>query len=143
MWSCGQSFVPLAFLWKKLSTSILSGLTRRTNIFEGCCWFKFNSLGLALGMALQFYTSVGKGFKSKSQKVFGANSDVCRRYRGKTGRGIFCPPPLPILNRVKTYGKIQKNKKSSHAIWTIWKFLKTLIFLVRLKTAVRFPIVVT
>ena len=28
-----------------------------------------------------------KKVKTKSQKVFGANSYVCRSYRGKTGRG--------------------------------------------------------
>ena len=30
---------------------------------------------------------------TKSQKVFGPNSFVCRSYRGKTGRGPFCPLP--------------------------------------------------
>ena len=29
--------------------------------FEGCSWFKFNNLGLALGMALKFYTKVARG----------------------------------------------------------------------------------
>ena len=49
----------------------------------------------------------GKRVKTKSQKVFGANSYVCRSYRGKTGRGMgsFCPP-IPILNRVNTYSII-------------------------------------
>ena len=37
-----------------------------------------------------------KRVKTKSQKVFGANSYVCRSYRGKTE-----PPLLAILNRVK------------------------------------------
>ena len=32
-------------------------LTRKTNFFEGCSWFKHNGLGLALGMDLKFYTS--------------------------------------------------------------------------------------
>ena len=31
--------------------------------------------------------------KTKSQKVLGANSYVCRSYRGKTGRGTFLPNP--------------------------------------------------
>ena len=36
----------------------------------------------------------GKWVKTKSQKVFGANSYVCRNCRGKTGsEGLFvCPP---------------------------------------------------
>ena len=41
-----------------------------------------------------------KRVKTKSQRVLGANSYVCRSYRGKPGRGgLFAPPP--ILNRVK------------------------------------------
>ena len=43
--------------------------------------------------------------KTKSQKVLGANSYLCRSYRGKTGRlsgrGAFWGPP--ILNRVEGY----------------------------------------
>ena len=39
-------------------------------------------------MTLKFYTSVTKGLKLKV-KVLGANSNVCRSYRGKTGRGAF------------------------------------------------------
>ena len=42
-----------------------------------------------------------KSVKIKSQKVSGANSNVCRIYRGKTGWGAFLPLPPPILNRVK------------------------------------------
>ena len=40
-------------------------LTRKTTFFEGWSWFKFNNLGLALGIALKFYTSVKKGLKLK------------------------------------------------------------------------------
>ena len=39
----------------------------------------------------------GKRIKTKSQKVLGANCYVCRSYRGKTGRGPFCPLPTPHL----------------------------------------------
>ena len=41
--------------------------------------------------------------KSESQKVLGASSNVCRSYKGKTGKIWFVPP---ILNRVNenTYG---------------------------------------
>ena len=42
----------------------------------------------------------GKKVKTKSQKVLGANSYVCRSYTGKTGRGPFW---RPILNRVTMY----------------------------------------
>ena len=38
-------------------------MTRKTIFFEGWSWFKFNNFGLALGMTLEFYTSVAKGLK--------------------------------------------------------------------------------
>ena len=52
---------------------------------------------------LTFYNSVAKGLKLKVRKFFGANSYVCKSYRGKTGP--FCTPtPLrhSILNIVKS-----------------------------------------
>ena len=42
----------------------------------------------------------GKRVKTKTQKVFGANSYVCRSYRGTTDRVGCFAPLLPILNRV-------------------------------------------
>ena len=49
---------------------------------------KFNNLGQALGTNLTIYTSHSKGLiKTKSQKVLGPNSYICRSYRGKTGGG--------------------------------------------------------
>ena len=50
-------------------TSILKGFDPKTAFFEG--WFKFNNLGLALGMALKFYTSAAKGLKLKVRKFWG------------------------------------------------------------------------
>ena len=38
-------------------------------------------------MALTFYNSMAKRVKTKSQKVLGANSYVCRSYSGKTNDG--------------------------------------------------------
>ena len=83
-------------------------MTRKTAFYEGWSWFKFNNLGLALGTSLKFYTSVART-KTKSQKVLGANSYACRRYRGKTGRGDL---PSPILNRVKLNTEVLIDKKS-------------------------------
>ena len=40
-------------------------------------------------MALKFYTSVEKRVKTKSHKVLGDKSEVCRSYKGKTGRGVL------------------------------------------------------
>ena len=33
----------------------------------------------------------------------GANSYCCRNYRGKTGRGYFCPPPPPTPHDIFRY----------------------------------------
>ena len=46
-------------------TLILSGFDQKNLFFEGCSWFKFNNLGLALGMGLKFYTSVAKELNLK------------------------------------------------------------------------------
>ena len=81
-------------------TSILQRFDLKNQFFEVCYWFKFNNLELALGMALKFYTSVAKGLKLKVREFCcGANSYICRSYRGKTSRvaGFLAP----ILNRVK------------------------------------------
>ena len=59
---------------------------------------------------LKILQECGKRVKTKSQKVLGANSYVCRSYRGKTGmgggRGI-CPPPHP--EGVKSYINCEVN----------------------------------
>ena len=39
-------------------------------MFEGCSWFKFNNLRLAIGMAMKFYTSVAKELKLKVRKFW-------------------------------------------------------------------------
>ena len=43
----------------------------------------------------------GKRVKTKSQKVFGADSYICRCYRGKTSRWLFWPPPRIRLKHVE------------------------------------------
>ena len=50
---------------------------------------------------LEILDQYGKKVKTKSQKILGDNSYVCRSYRGKTGRGAFLAPCPPILNMVK------------------------------------------
>ena len=62
----------------------------------GWSWFKFNNLGLALGENLKFSV---KRVKTKSQKVLGPNSYVCRSYWGKTSTGGLFGPS--VMNRVK------------------------------------------
>ena len=46
-------------------------MTRKTIFFEVWPWFKFNNFGLALGMALKFYTNMEKGLKLKVRKIWG------------------------------------------------------------------------
>ena len=45
-------------------------MNRKTNFFQGYSWFKFNHLGLALGMALKCYTNVAKVLKLKVRKFW-------------------------------------------------------------------------
>ena len=51
--------------------SILQGSDQKKHFFEEWPWFKFNSLGLALGMTLKFYTDVTKGLTLKFKKFLG------------------------------------------------------------------------
>ena len=63
------SLVTLALLREKLSQpQFYKDLTRKTTFSEGWSWFKFNNLGMELGMALKFYTSAVKELKLKFRK---------------------------------------------------------------------------
>ena len=53
-----------------ITTSILQGFELKNSFFEEWPWFKFNNLGLALGMALKFYTNVAKRLKLKIRKFW-------------------------------------------------------------------------
>ena len=46
-------------------------LTRKTALFEGWSWFKFNNLGLAIGAIWKHHTCVAKGLKLKFRKFLG------------------------------------------------------------------------
>ena len=65
-----------------------------------------------------------KELKTKSQKVSGANSCLCRNYRGKSGRGLFrslsYPSLLPILHKVK-----------GNIFWKILLFITSILDLVK------------
>ena len=72
MMSCDQSFVTLAFQWEKLSKpQFYTALTRQNNLIEECSWFKLNNFGLALGMTLEFNTSVAKRLKIEVKEFLG------------------------------------------------------------------------
>ena len=52
-------------------TSILKRFDQKNRFFEGCSWFKFNNLGLALDINLKYYTSVAKELNIKVGKFWG------------------------------------------------------------------------
>ena len=62
-------------------------------------WFKFNNLGLTLGMNLKFYTSVAKGLKLKVRKIWGLIPTFVEVTKGKLVEGVegggWHSPPLP------------------------------------------------
>ena len=93
IWSCDQSLVTVAFLWKRLTQpQFYKGLTRKTSFFDRWSWFKFNNLGLALGTNLKFYTSVAKGLKLKVRKFWGLIPTFVEVTGGKLVGGPFWPP---------------------------------------------------
>ena len=117
MCSCGQSLVTLAFLWDTLSQpQFYLNLTRKTPLFDGWSWFKFNNLVLALGKNLKFYTSVAKELKLKVTKFWGlilAFVEVTWEKVVGWREGEVSPPPTLILNRAKETKIKAKAWKSS------------------------------
>ena len=61
------------------------------NFSEGCSWFKFNNLGLALGMALRFDTSMEKALKRKARMLWGLISTFVGVTGEKLVGGLFAP----------------------------------------------------
>ena len=68
-------------------------LTIKTNFFEGWSRFKFNNLGLALGMALRFYTSVAKLLKLKVRKFLELITTFVEVTEEKLVGGLFALSP--------------------------------------------------
>ena len=92
MWSCDQSLVTLAFLREKFhKLNFIRFYQKKPNFFEGCCCFKFNGLGLALVVALKFYTSVAKGLKLKVIKFWGLTPTFVGVTGEKLGGDLFAP----------------------------------------------------
>ena len=77
-------------------TSILKGFDHK---IQWCSWFKFNNMGLALGMVLKFYTNVAKDLRL-NVKTFGGLIPTSVEIAGSKLEvgGIFVHP---ILNRFK------------------------------------------
>ena len=94
MWSCHQSLITLAFLWEKLlQLQFCKDLTRNITFFEGCPWFKFKNLRLAIGVTLKFYTSVAKELKLKSRKFWRISPTFVEVTGEKVVGGPFCTQP--------------------------------------------------
>ena len=74
-------------------------MTRKTTFFEGWSWFKFNYLGLTLGMILEFHASVEKGLKLKVRKFWGLLPTFVEVTGEKLVGGLFAAN----LNSVKTF----------------------------------------
>ena len=89
-------------------------MNRKTAFFDEWTWFKFNDLGLALGMVLKFYNSVAKVLKV---------SYVCRSYKGKAGKGSFLPPPPSWIGLIINCN-INFNKKEALAEMFSCEFFK-------------------
>ena len=92
MWSCDHILVGYSsiVMRKVIISQIIYGFVQKAD-FEGWSWFNVNNLGLALDMALKFYSSVTKRLKLKVKKC-------CGKLEG--GGGLPFPPPR-ILNSVK------------------------------------------
>ena len=82
VFSCNSNYIVHVVMWPKLGnssiimrkvtiTSILYEFDQKKQFFEGYSLFKFNNLGLKVGMALKFYKNVAKGLKWKVKKFFG------------------------------------------------------------------------
>ena len=109
--SSDSNYIVDAVMWPKFGNhsismreviiiSILWRFDQKNRFFEGWSWFRFNNLGLALGMNLKFYTSMAKSLKLKVRNFWGASSSLSRVTGEKLVGGAFCLPPPPILNRV-------------------------------------------
>ena len=109
IWSYDQSLVTLAFQWEKIiATSVLWGFDQLKHFCHGCPWFRFNNVGLGLGMAFTFCTIVKKNVETRSFK--GTNSYLCRSCREKAGSGGRVSLPAskrkPLV-AASVYGVIQ------------------------------------
>ena len=69
MWSCDQILVGHSSIFTRevIISQIIYVFVQKAD-FEGWSWFNVNNLGLKLGMALKFYSSVAKRLKPKVKK---------------------------------------------------------------------------
>ena len=89
MWSFDRSLVNIAFLPEVIITSISKGSDQEKQFFERCFWFKFNNLGLKLGMALKFNTNVEERLKLKARNTWELIPIFVEVIREKLVEGLF------------------------------------------------------
>ena len=118
MWSYDQILVGYSssFMREVIISQIIYVFVQKAD-FEEWSWFNVNNLGLKLGMALKFYSSVAKRLKPKVKSVEG------------NWKGAFSHfSPSPILNSVKNdladsrpVKIIKKEKYRSHYLiaWSV------------------------
>ena len=78
-----------------ITSAILSGLDQKNHLFEEQSWSKFNNLGLALGIALTFFSSMAKGLKLKVRNFGGLVPTFVEVTREKQVGSLFEPHPPP------------------------------------------------
>ena len=99
-------------------------MTKKTAFFEGCSWFKFNNLGLALRTNLKFYASLSKGLKLKVKKFWELILTFVEVTGEKLVRGTFLPSRPSWIGLRKNQAALinrEKCKKVLNHGCTIWQ----------------------
>ena len=86
-------------------------MTKQTAFCEGWYWFKFNSLGLALGTNLRFHISVANGLKLKVRRFL----ELIPTFVENTGKKLVGRTSLEplMLNRVKNMTRQKRGTSST------------------------------
>ena len=123
MWSCDPSLLTLAFLERSYwNLNFIRIWPKKKQFFEGCSCFKFNNLGLTLGMTMKFYMSFVKGLKLKVRNVDGQFLRLWKLQEKNClggGGGAFLPlPPFWIvvheLSGQNKWLWLRRGDKTSH-----------------------------
>ena len=101
--SCDSTYIVYVVMWPNFCNSSISIREVNHNLnfiriwpkkllfLEEWSWFKFNSLGLALGMTMKFYSSVAKGLKLKVREFCGQSPTFVE----VTGERLVGEPSIP------------------------------------------------
>ena len=108
--------------------SILQGFDQK-NHFEGWSLSRFNHFGLALRIALKFYTSVAKRLNLKIRKFWGLIAMFLKDTGEKLEGRPFCPPPpswIGLMNGSR-FVKKSRRKRKYLGIYYVFRSMKTLV----------------